>query len=77
MFTNKDIEYRSIYVINCLTDRELRVSSGEVLLEDKEEKRVLTKLPFQKILALFVIGHIHITTPLIEKCKKTMWHWWS
>lgn len=70
MFTNKDIEYRSIYVINCLTERELRVSSGEVLLEDKEEKRVLTKLPFQKILALFVIGHIHVTTPLIEKCKK-------
>lgn len=70
MFTNKDIEFRSIYVINCLTDRELRVSSGEVLLEDKEEKRVLTKLPFQKILALFVIGHIHVTTPLIEKCRK-------
>ena len=70
MFTNKDIEFRSIYVVNCLTDRELRVSSGEVLLEDKEEKRVLTKLPFQKILALFIVGHIHVTTPLIEKCKK-------
>ena len=27
-------------------------------------------MPFQKILALFVIGHISITTPLIEKCKK-------
>jgi CRISPR-associated endonuclease Cas1 len=25
---------------------------------------------FQKILALFIIGHIRITTPLIEKCKK-------
>ena len=70
MFTNKDIEFRSIYVINCLTDRELRVSCGELLLEDTEEKRVLTKLPFQKILALFIVGHIHVTTPLIEKCKK-------
>jgi CRISPR-associated endonuclease Cas1 len=70
MFTNKDVEYRSIYVINCITDRELRVSSGELLLEDMQEHRVLTKLPFQKILALFVIGHIHVTTPLIEKCKK-------
>ena len=70
MFTNKDIEYRSIYVINCLTDRELRVSSGELLLEEKDEKRILTKLPFQKILALFIVGHIHVTTPLIEKCKK-------
>lgn len=70
MFTNKDIEFRSVYVINCLTDRELRVSSGELLLEDLESHQTLTKLPFQKILALFVIGHIHVTTPLIDKCKK-------
>ena len=27
-------------------------------------------MPFQKILALFIIGHISVTTPLIEKCKK-------
>ena len=70
MFTNKDIEYRGVYVINCINDRDLRVSSGELLLEDLQEKRILTKLPFQKILALFIIGHIRITTPLIEKCKK-------
>ena len=70
MFTSKDIEFRSVYVINCLTDRELRVSSGELLLEDLESHKTLTKLPFQKILALFVVGHIHVTTPLIEKCKK-------
>lgn len=70
MFTSKDVEYRSIYVINCITDRELRVCCGELLLEDLQDKKVLTKLPFQKILALFVIGHIHVTTPLIEKCKK-------
>lgn len=70
MFTNKDIEYRTIFVINCIKDRNLRVSNGELLLEETEEKKTLTKLPFQKILALFVVGHIHITTPLIEKCKK-------
>ena len=70
MFTNKDIEYRSIYVVNCIHDRDLRVSNGELLLEDIEESRTLTKLPFQKILALFIVGHIRITTPLIDKCKK-------
>ena len=70
MFTSKDVEFRSVYVINCLTDRELRVSSGELLLEDLQNHQTLTKLPFQKILALFVVGHIHVTTPLIEKCKK-------
>ena len=68
MFTHKDLEYKSIFVINCIKDRSLQVQNGELLL--KEEEMVLTKMPFQKILALFVIGHIKITTPLIEKCQK-------
>lgn len=70
MFTNKDIEHRTIFVINCIKSRNLRVSNGELLLEDADERKTLTKMPFQKILVLFIIGHIHITTPLIEKCKK-------
>lgn len=70
MFTNKDVEYRTIYVVNCIKDRNLRVCNGELLLEEAEEKKTLTKLPFQKILALFVVGHIHVSTPLLEKCKK-------
>lgn len=69
MFTHKDIEYKTIFIINCIENRNLRVSNGELLLET-EEKKTLTKLPFQKILALFVIGHINITTPLIDKCKQ-------
>lgn len=72
MFTNKDLEFKSIFVVNCMEKRVLRVSNGELLLEEikDEEKKTLTKMPFQKMLALFVIGHITITTPLIEKCKK-------
>lgn len=70
MFTHKDIEYRSIFVLNCLEPRNLRVSNGELLLEDGTSDKTFTKLPFQKILALFVIGHISITTPLIDKCTQ-------
>ena len=74
MFTNKDITYRTIFVINCIRERTIRVSNGELLLEEQEEDsdkmKTLTKLPFQKILALFIIGHVRITTPLIEKCRK-------
>lgn len=74
MFTHKDIEFRTIFVINCLKERNLRVSNGELLLEEKIENtdkfKILTKLPFQKILALFIVGDIKITTPLIEKCHK-------
>lgn len=72
MFTHKDIECRSIFVINCLEKRNMRVCNGELLLEEvKDDCNVtLTKMPFQKILMLFIVGHITITTPLIEKCKK-------
>lgn len=72
MFTNKDIEFRSIFVINCIEKRNLRISNGELLLEEEKDsvKTTLTKMPFQKILALFVVGHITITTALIDKCKK-------
>lgn len=74
MFTHKDIEYRTIFVINCIQKRHLRLLNGELLLEEEvdDEGRVktLTKLPFQKIFALFVVGHITITSALIEKCQK-------
>ena len=49
MFTSKDIECRSIFVINCIKERNLRVSSGELLLEEGDEHKTLTKFPFQKI----------------------------
>src|SRR5574344_534669 len=73
MFTHKDIEFRTIFIINCINERTLRVSNGELLLlekGDEDKERTLTKLPFQKVLALFVIGHMTVTTPLIEKCQK-------
>lgn len=70
MFTRKDIEFRSIFVINCLEERSFKVQQGELLLQDSKTGTTLTKFPFQKILALFIIGHATITTPLIDKCKK-------
>jgi len=70
MFTHKDIQYRTIFVINSLEEKALRVSGGELLLQDKKTQKTLTKFPFQKILAVFIIGNATITTPLIEQCAK-------
>ena len=73
MFTHKDIALRTIFVINCTQhDRVLRVSTGELLIEEhtKEKTKTLTKIPFPKTLALFVIGHITMTSPLLERCKR-------
>ena len=69
MFTHKDIEHKSIFVINCLDQKGLRVKTGELLLVDGNTGKTLTKFPFQKVLAIFVFGHITITSPLIEKCR--------
>ena len=58
MFTHKDIEVRTIFVLNCLEqERRLRVQAGELLLEEitEEKNNTLTKFPFQKILALFIM----------------------
>lgn len=70
MFTIKDIENKSIFVLNCTEGKTMRVSNGELLLETKvdDKRKTLTKFPFQKILAIFVIGNINISSPLIEKC---------
>lgn len=49
MFTSKDLEMRTIFVVNCIEhNRSLRVSSGELMLEeiDGDRKKTLTKIPF-------------------------------
>ena len=54
MFTHKDIEMRTIFVVNCIEhDRSLRVNCGELMLEEIEgdKKKTLTKFPFQKLLS--------------------------
>lgn len=52
MYTNADIKNKSIFVINCTEKRNLKVLTGELLLEDATTLKTLTKMPFQKILAL-------------------------
>lgn len=70
MFTHKDVENRSLFVINGTEKQGLRVSNGRLMLENTETKKAITKLPFPKILGLMVIGHTTITTALIEHCNK-------
>lgn len=70
MFTHKDIENRSLFVLNGTEHQSLRVSAGRLMLFDTETNKAITKLPFPKILALLVVGHTSITTALIEHCNK-------
>jgi len=70
MFTHKDIENRSVFVINGTKHQALKVSTGRLMLFDTEKEKAITKLPFPKILALIVVGHTTLSSALIEKCNK-------
>lgn len=70
MFTHKDIENRSLFVINGLESQHLKMSNGRLMLEDLSTNKALTKLPIPKILSLMIIGHTTITTSVIEHCNK-------
>ncbi|MCC7532879.1 MAG: type V CRISPR-associated endonuclease Cas1 [Bacteroidia bacterium] len=70
MFTHKDIENRSVFVINGTAHHNLKVSNGRLLLEDTQTNKAITKLPFPKILSLLIVGHTTVTTALIEHCNK-------
>ena len=70
MFTHKDIENRSLFVINGTRHQRLKVSNGRLMLENTEIKKAITVLPFPKILTLMVVGHTTITTAFIEHCNK-------
>lgn len=70
MFTHKDIQSKSIFIINGKEHQNLHVKSGFLHLYNTETDKTITKFPFPKILFLIVIGHTTITTALIEKCNK-------
>lgn len=70
MFTHKDIENRSLFVINGTEHQRLKVSNGRLMLENTKTNKAITKLPFPKILSLMIVGHTTVTTALIEHCNK-------
>lgn len=70
MFTHKDIQNRSLFVINGIENQRLKVSAGRLLLENETTGKAITKLPFPKILSLMIVGHTTVTTALIEHCNK-------
>ena len=70
MFSKKDIEHRQLFFINGMEHRKLHLVSFQLGIYDTEKEAYLTKIPFHKILALFVIGDATLTTPLIDRCNK-------
>ena len=70
MFTNKDITHKSIFVINRLERQRLKIVNFNLAVENGETEKLVTKIPFGKILCLFVIGNTSISSPLIQRLNR-------
>lgn len=70
MLNLSDIEQRNIILLHSFDgEYKLKVSLGNIQIENQEGE-VLTKLSRQTTLALFIIGHYTLSSPLIDHCQK-------
>lgn len=70
MLSTQDINARNVIVINALDNKKFHMSLGNIVISDSATNEVLTKLSCYKVLALFVVGHITITSNVLESLAK-------
>lgn len=70
MLSLQDIKARNVIVVNALEQRKFNIVMGNIAISDAESGEVLTKLSCYKVLAIFVIGHMTITTQVLENLNK-------
>lgn len=70
MLNQKDVSYRQFVLVNTLADGyHLCVSQGNAVIKNHDDE-VLTRLSKQKVLAIMVVGHCTLTSPLVDFCQK-------
>lgn len=70
MISEKDVRYRTVLYLNALEGRTLAIRNGELLISDTTTGETFSKLAFQKLLAVFVIGKCTLTSPVLEAFSK-------
>ncbi|MBU4537066.1 MAG: type V CRISPR-associated endonuclease Cas1 [Weeksellaceae bacterium] len=70
MHSHKDIENKSLFLINGTKNQVFKVQNGFLCIQNSETKKAVTKLPFPKMLCIMIIGHTSITTAFIEHANK-------
>lgn len=66
MYSEKDIKYRTVLFLNALEGRSLSIRNEELLISETETRTTVSKLPFQKLIAVFIIGRCTISSPVLE-----------
>ena len=70
MHSHKDIENKSVFLINGTQNQIFRVQNGFLSIQNSQTQKTITKLPFPKMLCIMIVGHSSITTSFIEHSNK-------
>jgi len=70
MLSIQDITQRSVIIVNALDNKKFNMVLGNIVVQDDKSGEILTKLSCYKVLAIFVIGHITITSHVLENLAK-------
>lgn len=69
MLNQSDLKYRQVVLLTNQELRHLCISQGNIVIKDENDE-VLTRLSKNKVLAIMSIGHITLTSVLIDHCQK-------
>lgn len=70
MLSLQDIRARNVVFVNALEQRKFNIVMGNIAISDEASGEILTKLSCYKVLAIFVVGHMTITTQVLENLQK-------
>ena len=69
MLNQSDLKHRQVVLLTSQELRHLCISQGNIVIKDENDE-VLTRLSKQQVLAIMSIGHITLTSVLIDHCQK-------
>lgn len=69
MLNQSDLKYRQVVLLTNQELRHLCIAQGNIVIKDENDE-VLTRLSKNKVLAIMSIGHITLTSVLIDHCQK-------
>ncbi|MDO4450771.1 MAG: type V CRISPR-associated endonuclease Cas1 [Moraxella sp.] len=69
MLNQSDLKHRQVVLLTNQELRHLCISQGNIVIKDENDE-VLTRLSKNKVLAIMSIGHITLTSILMDYCQK-------
>lgn len=69
MLNQADLCYRQVVLLSSRELKTLSISQGNIVIKNDDDE-VLTRLSKNKVLAIISIGHLTLTSVMIDFCQK-------